>query len=40
MSDSRQLDILKALTAHLEGMTVAGGYGFNMQGLVFRGVAR
>lgn len=35
---SRQLDILRALTAHLEGMTVAGGYGFNMQGRVFRGV--
>lgn len=40
MSDSRQLDILKALTTHLEGMTVAGGYGFNMQGRVFRGVAQ
>lgn len=39
MSDSRQLDILKALTTHLEGMTVAGGYGFNMAGHVFRGVA-
>lgn len=39
MSDSRQLDILKALTTHLEGMTVAGGYGFNMSGHVFRGVA-
>lgn len=39
MSDSRQLDVLKALTAHLEGMTVAGGYGFNMRGRVFRGVA-
>jgi hypothetical protein len=39
MSDSRQLDVLKALTAHLEGMTAVGGYGFDMTGRVFRGVA-
>ena len=30
MADSKQLVILKAITAHLEGMTFAGGYGFDM----------
>lgn len=39
MPESVQLAIQKALTAHLEGMTVAGGYGFNMIGAVFRGRA-
>ncbi len=37
MADSKQLLILKALTTHLDGMTVAGGYGFDMAGKVFRG---
>lgn len=38
MADSKQLVILKALTAHLEGMSFAG-YGFDMAGRVFRGRA-
>lgn len=37
MTDSRQLDILKRLTAHLEGITVAAGYEFDLAGRVFRG---
>lgn len=32
-----QLVIMKRLTAHLAGMTVLGGYGFDMCGAVFRG---
>lgn len=39
MADSKQLVILKAITAHLEGMTYLGGYGFDMAGRVFRGRA-
>lgn len=39
MADSKQLAILKAITAHLEGMTVAGGYGYDLAGRVFRGRA-
>lgn len=34
---SIQLVILKRLTAHLAGMTVLGGYGFDLAGRVFRG---
>jgi hypothetical protein len=38
MPDSRQLDILKRLTSHLEGITPANGYAYDMsQGNVFRG---
>ncbi len=33
----RQLVILKRLTAHMEGMTEAAGYGFDMVGRVYRG---
>jgi hypothetical protein len=39
MADSRQLDILKRLGAHLEGITPANGYDFDMTGRVFRGRA-
>jgi hypothetical protein len=39
MPDSKQLVILKALTTHLDGMSVEGGYGFDMAGRVFRGRA-
>lgn len=37
MSDSKQLDILKRLTAHLAGITPANGYEFDMTNKVFRG---
>jgi hypothetical protein len=38
MPDSRQLDIMKRLTVHLEGITPAAGYEFDMsQDNVFRG---
>jgi hypothetical protein len=37
MPESRQLDILKRLSAHLEGITPANGYSFDMTGRVFRG---
>jgi hypothetical protein len=37
VTDSVQLAILKALTTHLEGMTVADGYEYDMLGNVFRG---
>lgn len=33
----RQLDILKALTEHLEGISVVGGYSHDLAGRVFRG---
>lgn len=37
MAESRQLDILKRLSAHLEGITPANGYDWDMAGRVFRG---
>lgn len=37
MSDSRQLDILKKLTVHLQGIIPANGYDFDMSDSVFRG---
>lgn len=37
MAESRQLDILKRLSAHLEGITPANGYDWDMTGRVFRG---
>lgn len=36
MGDSIQLAILKLLTTHLEGITPANGYDFDMEGGVFR----
>lgn len=39
MPDSRQLDILKALTTHLEGVTYQAGYDHDLTGRVFRGRA-
>ena len=39
MPDSKQLAILKAITTHLAGMTIAGGYGYDLSGRVFRGRA-
>lgn len=38
--DTKQLVILKRLTAHLEGITVANGYDFDLTGKVFRGQSR
>lgn len=40
MADSYRLSVLKALTAHLETISVAGGYNFNLTGAVFRGRGR
>lgn len=37
MPDSRQLDILKRLTTHLQGITFDNGYDFDMASSVFRG---
>lgn len=37
--DSKQLTILKALTAHLRGITPSAGYDFDMSTSVFRGRA-
>ncbi len=37
MTDSIQLDILKRLTTHLQGITPANGYEFDMADAVFRG---
>lgn len=37
MVDSVQLDILKALTTHLESMSIDDGYDYDLQGRVFRG---
>lgn len=39
MADSKQLDILKQLTTHLEGITTANGYPLTLTGRVFRGRA-
>lgn len=39
MPDSRQLDILKRITAHLEGITPANGYPVTLTGRVYRGRA-
>jgi hypothetical protein len=39
MADSIQLDILKKLTTHLEGITPAAGYLFDLSSSVFRGRA-
>lgn len=40
MPDSKQLTILKRMTAHLEGISVAGGYDYDLVGKVFRGRSR
>lgn len=40
MADSKQLRILKGLTDHLEGITPANGYDFDLTGHVYRGVTR
>lgn len=37
MADSWQLAILKAMTTHLQGITVINGYDFDMADSVFRG---
>lgn len=37
MGDSKQLLILKMLTAHLQGITPANGYDFDLSEAVFRG---
>ena len=37
MADSKQLDILKALTAHLEEITPENGYDVDLSNAVFRG---
>lgn len=37
MADSKQLQILKALTTHLEGITPGNGYDFDLSASVFRG---
>lgn len=37
MPESRQLDILKRLTTHLEGITPDNGYAFDLSATVFRG---
>lgn len=39
MNDSKRLAVLKALTAHLVGITPANGYEFDLTGAVFRGRA-
>lgn len=39
MADSKRLQILKALTAHLETIRVANGYQHNLNGRVYRGRA-
>lgn len=40
MADSYRLAVLKALTAHLVGVSVAGGYNYDLEGRVFRGRGR
>ena len=40
MADSKRLHILKLLTAHLEGVTPANGYGHDLTGRVSRGLWR
>lgn len=37
--DTKQLDILKALTTHIEGVTPGNGYDFDLTSAVFRGRA-
>ena len=37
MADSKQVDILKALTEHLEGINPDNGYNEDLRGQVFRG---
>lgn len=37
MNDSIQLAILKAITAHLEGITALNGYDFDLSAAVYRG---
>lgn len=37
MAESKKLAILKALTAHLQGITLANGYDFDLSTSVFRG---
>jgi hypothetical protein len=37
---SKQLDILRALTTHLEGITTDNGYAYDLDGRVFRGRAQ
>lgn len=37
MADSIQLTILKAITTHLQGITAANGYAFELSSAVFRG---
>ena len=39
MADHSKLQVLKALTAHLEGITLANGYQHDLKGKVFRGRA-
>lgn len=39
MADSKQLDILKRITAHLGGITPANGYPLDLAGRVYRGRA-
>ena len=39
MAESKQLAILKALTGHIETMTVLDGFGYDLCGRVFRGKA-
>lgn len=39
MTDTKQLTILKRLTAHLEGITPANGYDYDLAGRVYRGKA-
>jgi hypothetical protein len=39
MNDSFQLAILKAITDHLQGITAANGYDFDLSSAVFRGRA-
>lgn len=38
--DTKQLTILMALCAHIEGVTPANGYDFDLAGKVFRGTAK
>lgn len=40
MADSVRLSVLKALTDHLEAISVSGGYNYNLRGAVFRGRGR
>lgn len=40
MADSKQLTILKRMTVHLQGITPANGYDYDLSAAVFRGVTR